>query len=60
MSHQHQHQNPRDSFSSAGLNDNDMDSDDEIVDTKPGKGKDGEKGDKKGIINRVNSQSLNL
>lgn len=51
MSHQHQ----RNSFSSAGPPDNDLDSDDDVMDAKPGKGKDGEK-DKKGIINRVNRE----
>lgn len=50
------HPPPRDSFSSAPP-DND-DSDDDQLDTKPSKGKDGEKGDRKGIINRVNRELL--
>lgn len=52
MSNQH----PRGSFSSAGPADNEVDSEDDVVDTKSGKGKDGEKADRKGIINRVNSE----
>jgi hypothetical protein len=37
---------------------NDLDSDGEGQDSRGGKGRDGDKGDKKGIINRVNREPL--